>query len=169
MELTMGIESYLKKTVDVKLLASLDDDAFERFFEKCRLELTYRYSPKQKYGIYKEDFRDLIFDVYEKIYTQKLAYDLDDTKLFCYANPFGQFRLVIANTKKEARKLADSFSMTDYDNVLGSVKSLRRVHDVCPNGVVMDNGEEREVTSAWRQTINLFDGAVVLSEGEERK
>jgi hypothetical protein len=165
--LTMGIESYLKMTVDIKLYDSLDENGSDKFFEKCTIELMLKHSPKKNYGLSKGEFTDLIIDVFNKLYCSRLTYDLEYTKLYCYENPINQYRLVIARTKKEALELACSFSYGDLRNALGSKKSMRKVDvlKVNPASVVLDNGEERPIESLWFQTVNLYDSAIEMSEG----
>jgi hypothetical protein len=165
--LTMGIESYLKRTVDINLFDSLNEEGVAKFFEKCTIELMLRHSPKKNYGISKGQFKDLIIDVFVKLYCGRLKYDLESTKLYCYENPINQYRLIIARTKKEAIALSGSFSFSDLGNVLGNKKSMRKVDvlRVNPDSVVLDNGEERPIESLWFQTVNLYDYAIDEDEG----
>lgn len=166
--LTMGVESYLKRTVDIKLFESLEETGQAKFFEKTTITLMKKYSPKTNYGISKAEFRDMIIDVFLKLYYGRLKFDLESTKLYCYASSVGRYRIVIARTKKEAIELAGSFSTYEYGNYLSSVKSLRKVDVLKVNSesiVVLDNGEERPIESMWFQTVNLYDYAVDENEG----
>jgi hypothetical protein len=166
----MGIESYLKQEVDFKLFESLSEESQRKFFAKITIVLMKKFSPKSNYGIGKSEFHDMIVDVFFKLYYGRLKYDLESTKLYCYVNPVGKYRIVIARTKKEALQLASSFSWGDFSNVLGTVKSLRKVDVLLmnPDSVVLDNGEERPIESLWFQTVNLYDYAIDMNEGSEQ-
>lgn len=156
--LTLSIESYLKWNVDVELFNKLDSGGIDRFFKKCAIELSYDLSPMKNYGMSREEFIDMIADVFEKLYCMPYKINLGNTKLFCYQTPLKEYRLVIARTKKQAEEITCSFGFKGLRNALSSRKSLRRVMDITSTTVVLDNGEERQIESLWFQTVNLYDG-----------
>jgi hypothetical protein len=157
-KLSCSIESYLKRNVNLGVYETLSDEKKGKFFDKYALELSLELSPKSDYGIAKDDFRDLVIDVFFKIFYGDLRFDLSYYNLFAYQNPFKETRLVIAKFKKDADEIACSF-IFDHLNVIGSRKSLRKVIEINEKSVVLDDGSKLGVESYWMQTVNLFDRA----------
>jgi hypothetical protein len=157
-KLSCSIESYLKRSVNLGVYEALSDEKKGKFFDKCALELSLELRPKSEYGIAKDDFRDLVIDVFFKIFYGDLRFDLSYYNLFAYQNPFKETRLVIAKFKKDADEIACSF-IFGHLNVIGNRKSLRKVIEIRKNAIVLDDDSVLEIESYWMQTVNLFDRA----------
>ena len=157
-KLTCSIEAYLKRNVDFELYEMLSDESKAKFFDKCALELSLSLSPKSNYAMSKDEFHDLVVEVFFKLFYGKLRYDLSYYNLFAYQTPLKENRMVIAKFKKDADEIACSF-IFDHLNVIGSRKTLRKVIEIKGESVVLDNGSELEIESFWLQTVNLFDRA----------
>jgi len=148
------VEHYVKTQVDFEIILGLSDDAYERFLTKAAIEISRRTSPKQVYGLSREDVREIVHDMINDMLKKKWIVPQKEP-LFSFINNVGEPMFIFARFKKDAVSIAKSAIHVSLA-YWGKSKSLRKVVEINESGrAVLDNGEEREIGTS-RNFVNLY-------------
>ncbi|WP_144029310.1 hypothetical protein [Paenibacillus campinasensis] len=150
----MHVEYYVKTKVDLGIITELGEEAYERFLTKAAIEISRSTSPKQVYGLGRDDVREIVHDILSDISQRKWICPQRE-RMFSYLNNAGEPIYVFARYKKDATNIARS-AMNVSPRYWGSFKTLRKAVEVNESGkVVLDNGEERDIESPIN-FVNLY-------------